>query len=141
MIKIAGISNGIVIDHIDAGVGMQIFNYFGLDKANHSVALINNANSKHFGKKDIIKIEDCSQLDIDLLSVFGNNITVNYIDNNMVTKKVKPNKPKMITGILKCKNPRCITANEEYVVSKFKLDANSSQYCCKYCEQLIKFKN
>ena len=50
------IRNGIVIDHITAGKGAQIYSLLGLDYLDVSVALIRNVASKRLGRKDIIKI-------------------------------------------------------------------------------------
>ncbi|MBR6565162.1 MAG: aspartate carbamoyltransferase regulatory subunit, partial [Clostridia bacterium] len=50
------IKNGIVIDHITAGLGMKIYTLLKLENLACSVALINNADSRKMGKKDIIKI-------------------------------------------------------------------------------------
>ena len=44
--KIDAIKNGIVIDHIAAGCGMQLYNMLGLDKLDCSVAIIKNADRK-----------------------------------------------------------------------------------------------
>ena len=56
--NIDSISNGIVIDHITAGRGMELYELLGLGKLDCSVAIIKNAHSEKLGKKDIIKI-DC----------------------------------------------------------------------------------
>lgn len=51
MLEITSIKNGLVIDHIEAGMGMKIFNYLKLDKTDYRVALIMNAESKVLGKR------------------------------------------------------------------------------------------
>ena len=51
------IKNGIVIDHITAGKGMELYRLLKLDQLDCSVALIKNAVSQKMGKKDIIKVE------------------------------------------------------------------------------------
>ena len=43
MLEITSIEKGIVIDHITAGYGIQVFNYLNLDAADYNVALICNA--------------------------------------------------------------------------------------------------
>ena len=53
--NIDSIKNGIVIDHITAGKGMEIYRLLGLEELDCSVALIKNVASKKSGKKDIIK--------------------------------------------------------------------------------------
>ena len=57
MLNIDSIENGIVIDHITAGLGMRIYELLELDKLDTCVAIIKNAKSEKYGKKDIIKIE------------------------------------------------------------------------------------
>ena len=60
--KIDAIKNGIVIDHIEAGKGMEIYNLLNLGELDCTVALIKNVHSSKMGKKDIIKID--SNIDI-----------------------------------------------------------------------------
>ena len=52
--KIGHIENGIVLDHITAGNGMNIYNVLNLGKLDCTVALIKNADSPKMGKKDMI---------------------------------------------------------------------------------------
>ena len=78
-LTINSIKKGVVIDHIKAGHGTEIFNYLGLDKANFTVALIINAQSNKLGKKDIIKIEDEIDIDFAILGLIDRNVTVNII--------------------------------------------------------------
>ena len=63
-LNIGGLNEGVVIDHIQAGGAMKIYEYLNLEKLDCSVAIIKNARSNKMGKKDIIKIE--GPLDIDL---------------------------------------------------------------------------
>ena len=65
--KIDSIQSGIVLDHIKAGKSMQIYKYLGLDDLDCSVAIIKNASSNKMGKKDIIKIADNMDLNLDVL--------------------------------------------------------------------------
>ena len=55
--NIDSIKNGIVIDHIEAKKGLEIYKILKLDELDCSVAIITNARSKKMGKKDIIKID------------------------------------------------------------------------------------
>ena len=54
---IDSIKNGIVIDHITAGKGMELYNILGLGECDNAVALLQNVVSTKFGHTDIIKIE------------------------------------------------------------------------------------
>ena len=74
--KIDSIQSGIVLDHIKAGKSMQIYKYLGLDDLDCSVAIIKNASSNKMGKKDIIKIADNMDLNLDVLGYIDPDITV-----------------------------------------------------------------
>ena len=49
---IGQIKDGIVLDHITAGRGMEIYNILGLGKLDCTVAMIKNADSEKKGRKD-----------------------------------------------------------------------------------------
>ena len=57
MLNISGIHEGFVLDHIKAGMSLQIYRDLKLDKLDCTVAIIKNAKSSKMGKKDIIKVE------------------------------------------------------------------------------------
>lgn len=137
MLNISGITEGIVLDHISAGHAMNIYNYLGLGKSGCCVAVITNAKSNKMGKKDIIKIEGELDVDINILRILDNNITINEIKDGKITKKLTPILPNTITNVIKCKNPRCITTSgEQGIVHKFCLtDKEKAIYRCFYCEQ------
>ena len=81
------IKNGIVIDHITAGLGMKIYSLLKLDKLDCSVALINNTPSSKMGKKDIIKIDADIVLNTDILGYIDPDVTVNIIKNGKTVEK------------------------------------------------------
>ena len=91
-------------------------------------------------KKDIIKIEKIPEnLNLDLLSIFSDSITINVIQNGIITKKIKPELPSIVNDVFKCKNPRCITTEERNLRHIFKLtDKATKTYRCLYCEQAYK---
>lgn len=141
MLEITSIKNGLVIDHIEAGMGIKIFNYLNLDETNYSVALIINASSKMLGKKDIIKIEkdNIDDIDFTVLGLLSPSITIDEVKNEKIVRKVKPELPERVENILICKNPRCITGVEKYVPHSFKLmDAEKGTYRCEYCDEITK---
>ena len=88
MLNIGGLNQGVVIDHIKAGHAMQIYHYLNLEKLDCSVAIIKNAKSNKMGKKDIIKIEGPLCVDLDILGVLDDNITINMIENDRLYKNV-----------------------------------------------------
>ncbi len=133
--NIDSVNKGLVIDHIQAGKAMQIFQYLNLDKMDCSVAIIKNAKSKKTGKKDIIKIEDNITINLEILGFIDPNITINVINDGKIIDKIKLELPSVIENVVKCKNPRCITSVEQEVVHKFKLtDKEKKIYRCVYCD-------
>ncbi len=132
---IGTIVNGLVIDHIPAGKGMELYRHLGLDKLDCEVALIRNAPSYKYGKKDIIKIAEKIELDLDLLGFITPNITVNIIENGVKVEKIHPSLPEKLKDVIKCRNPRCITSIEQELPHIFRLtDAETGTYRCIYCD-------
>ena len=133
--NIDSIKTGIVIDHIKAGEGMKIYKFLNLDELECSIAIIKNVHSKLMGKKDIIKIDAELDVDLNALGYIDSDITINIIKDGVRTEKYHPHLPATITGIIKCKNPRCITTTEQELAHVFKLtDADKKIYRCLYCE-------
>ena len=136
MLNIGGLNEGVVIDHIKAGGAMEIYNYLGLEKLDCSVAIIKNARSNKMGKKDIRKIEGPITVNLDILGVLDSSITINVIRDNEIVEKRTLALPEMVTNVIKCKNPRCITSIEQELPHRFKLtDKENRVYRCLYCEQ------
>ena len=115
--KIDEIENGIVFDHITAGKGMQVYNTLRLDKLKCQVAIIQNAKSEKMGAKDIIKINELIDINLDVLCYIDKNITVNVIKNGKSVEKKTLSLPKRLTNVIKCSNPRCICNNEDIDIS------------------------
>lgn len=133
--KIDPIKNGIVLDHIEAGKGMKIYKFLNLDELDCTVALIKNVPSKKTGKKDIIKIDADIKLDLEVLGYIAPEVTVNIIKNGTTVEKKNLELPETLKGVIKCKNPRCITSVEQEIEHVFKLvDKNNKVYRCIYCE-------
>ena len=133
--NIDSIVNGIVIDHITAGKGMEIYNLLNLGKLPCMVALINNASSEKMGRKDIIKIDASIELDADALGYVDPGVTVSIIADGKTVEKKKLDLPLELEGVLRCKNPRCITSTEQELAPVFKLtDRTKREYRCIYCE-------
>ena len=137
--NIDSIKNGIVIDHITAGKGMEIYKLLGLDSLDCSVALIKNVSSRKMGKKDIIKIDSDFDVDTDILGFVDPDVTVNIIKDGKTAEKKTIGLPERLTNVLTCKNPRCISATDQELPQIFKLtDRERRVYRCLYCETKAK---
>ena len=135
IMHIDSIHNGVVLDHIQAGKSMEIYQHLHLDKLDCSVAIIKNARSARMGKKDILKIDSPLELDLEVLGYIDPGITVNIIRDGVRVEKKKLELPRKLVNVIRCKNPRCITVAESQLDAIFLLsDADKRTYRCAYCE-------
>ena len=135
--NIDAIENGYVIDHIPAGKGMRVYEILNLGALSCQVAIITNAKSKKNHSKDIIKINDLIDLDLDVIAYIAPNATVNIIKNSQRVEKRKLSMPEELRDVIKCPNPRCI-CNNEYISHIFRLTDDKGTYRCLYCETKAK---
>ena len=126
--NIDSINNGFVLDHIEAGKAMEIYESLGLSKLDCPVAMIMN-----------VKIDAPIDINLDVLGFIDSGITVNVIENGKLIEKRPLTLPEKIVGIIKCKNPRCITSCEQGIEHEFVLaDKEKRIYRCAYCESAYK---
>ena len=140
MLNVGLITEGFVLDHIQAGTSLSIYDDLKLDQLDCCVAIIKNARSDKMGKKDILKVEcDIDNLNLDVLGFIDHNITVNIIKGEKIVEKRELHLPKEVKNIVRCKNPRCITSIEQELDQIFLLtDPATATYRCKYCEEKYK---
>ncbi|MEA2097559.1 MAG: aspartate carbamoyltransferase regulatory subunit [Patescibacteria group bacterium] len=139
-LKVKRIEKGTVIDHISGGKALLILRVIRVDEGDDTLLILVNVQSRRFGKKDIIKIEnrELSQKEIDAISLIAPEAKINIINNFKVTEKIKVKLPESIEGIAKCANPDCITNTNEPILSKFevwKKDGEDPILRCNYCER------
>ena len=134
--KIDSIQNGIVLDHITAGKALQVYNDLELNKLDCSIAILQNVKSSKMGKKDILKIDQEYDVNLDVLGYIDPDITVSIIKDGQTIEKKKLALPMKLVNVKKCKNPRCITSIEQELDQIFILtDEEKEVYRCKYCEE------
>lgn len=139
MLKITGIDKGIVIDHITAGLGYKIFKELKLHMVDYKTALILNVESNKLGRKDIIKVDNVINLNLEVLGLIDPGLTITIIDNGKIKEKKSIALPQKVTGILQCKNPRCITSTETVENTQFYLvNAEKKEYRCEFCNTRVK---
>ena len=141
MINVSKIKKGIVLDHIKAGEGHCLYKALNLDKVEDTVVLMQNISSTSKGKKDLIKIETDFDLDFTVLGLIAPHTTVNYIVDGERTEKYRMELPEKVNGIMKCKNPRCITNVEKVDDILFTLkDIKNKEYSCEYCDSVTRYE-
>lgn len=132
---IDSLENGIVLDHITAGRGLRVYETLGLDSLDCSVAILRNVPSAKMGRKDIIKIGADCPVDFDALGYVDPGITVNRIRDGKCVEKRHLSRPQMLTNVIRCKNPRCITQTEQELSHVFRLmGEGEGEYRCLYCD-------
>ncbi|RLG13749.1 MAG: aspartate carbamoyltransferase regulatory subunit [Candidatus Nanohalarchaeota archaeon] len=139
-LKVEKIKNGTVIDHISAGKGLDVYKILkGIEKQSIIIAI--NVPSTRMKRKDILKIEN-KQLGTDEfnhVALISPSATVVSIKNYKVIRKHKIDLPDKIKGILKCKNPVCISNYETYIVPEFSVISKDPIVLkCAYCEHEFK---
>lgn len=140
--RIERINNGIVMDHIKAGMGIEILKLFPTDLLKTKIDYASFIESPSQGQKDIIKVEN---LDVDpkmfmKMALLAPNITISIIRDGHVEKKVKPEIPPLVEGVITCTNPKCVTLKETYLTSRFRVNAEGDgrfRCQCMYCEHII----
>ena len=133
--NIDSISNGIVIDHITAGRGMELYELLGLGKLDCSVAIIKNAHSEKLGNKDNIKIDSEIPVNLDVIGYVDPGVSINIIRDGKLVEKKRIGMPELLIDVIFCKNPRCITSTEQELKHVFRLtDRVNKVYRCIYCE-------
>ena len=142
MINVSKLKKGIIIDHIEAGHGFEIYKQLHLNDIDDVVVLLKKIPSKKMKQKDLIKIETDLQIDMTVLGLIDPNVTINFVKNGELFKKINLTLPKVVNGIMTCKNPRCITSIEQELPQTFVLaDPNKEVYRCKYCEEKFDKQN
>lgn len=137
MINVDKIKRGVVLDHIEAGRGWEIFRALELYKLSDVVALLTNIPSHKYGRKDLIKIETEFEPDMAVLGLISPDTTVNVVVNGALVKKYRLELPEEVEGILSCKNPTCITNAEHVDKVRFRLvDKEKRAYACEYCDHV-----
>ena len=95
--------------------------------------------SKKMGTKGIIKISDkfFEEDEINRIALVAPKVKLNIIKNYEVVEKKRVTLPDVISGIVKCNNPKCITNNEPMKTHFHVVDKDKVILQCHYCEVKI----
>lgn len=138
-LRVKPIRNGTVIDHIAGGQALNVLKILGIHgTANATVSVVMNVESGKIGKKDIVKVEDreLKEEEVNRIALIAPDATINIIRDFKVIEKRRVDLPDMITAVVRCQNPSCISNTEEPIKSKMIVKArNPVLLRCVYCEQ------
>ena len=138
-LKVRPIENGTVIDHIDSGKALEVYNVLNIKNSKRTITIAMNVPSKKNTLKDVLKVEglELSKNDVNKIGLISPNATINIIKNYNVVDKYKVEIPDEIEGLLQCTNPNCITQVEN-ILGKFKVESkNPLKIRCNYCEKYL----
>jgi len=128
---------GTVIDHLPVGTAARALELLGLPRQGPVTVGI-NVPSPRQERKDIVRVEGLflGKAELDRLALLGPNITVSIVREGEVRDKIVLDVPERLMGILTCRNPTCITHDED-VQSVFLREAGFPfQFKCLYCERI-----
>lgn len=134
-LQVAALCDGTAIDHIPANVVFKVVSLLELEKLDNPITIGNNMESKKMKSKGIIKISDkfFEEDVINKIALIAPNVVLNIIKNYEVVEKKHVILPKMIKGIVKCNNPKCITNNEPMQTHFEVINCDEIELRCHYC--------
>ncbi|NQT76852.1 MAG: aspartate carbamoyltransferase regulatory subunit [Bacteroidetes bacterium] len=136
-LKVTAIKNGTVIDHIPAQSVFQVIHMLGLNECENQILFGTNLESKKYGKKGLIKVNNryFDHDTVNKIALVAPTATLIEIKNYKVIGKKNIVIPDHVSKFVKCVNPNCIT-NHEDVITKFKvIDKKDVKLQCRYCEK------
>ena len=110
------------------------------ETADAVVTLGLNYRSTKLGRKDMLKLslDEVPDALLHVLSLVSPGITVKKIEAFRVAKKYGLEPPEEIVGIVRCRNPNCVTNTERQVRSRFvRLAGSGTSFRCGYCERVF----
>ncbi len=135
------IKNGTVIDHIAAGLSLEVLKILKINRRGEDVVSVAmNVPSKKYGKKDVVKIEnrELKPEEVDRIALIAPKATINIIRDYEVFEKKKVKLPDTIKGILKCNNPSCISNMREPIEPTFNVEhMEPVRLRCHYCNRFM----
>lgn len=143
-LKVSAIRNGTVIDRIPSHELFRVIDILGLSRGHYQMTFGTNLESKHLGRKAIIKIADkyFEDDDVNRIALIAPEAKLNIIKEYEVVEKKMVTIPSEVCGIARCMNPRCVT-NHESIETKFDTidSAEGVALRCHYCEKITTQKN
>lgn len=136
------IENGIVIDHIPAGLGVKVLEILQNAPEMQGVIItlgLNYASGK-LVSKDLIKVfsREISDQTLDQLSLVVPGVSIKRVTDFEVDKRFSLEPPEQIVGIACCRNPNCVTRHEADAITRFsRISTSTRRYRCAFCERVF----
>lgn len=139
-LAVAALRCGTVIDRIPSQMLFKAVRILGLEGSDKAVTIGNNLESKHLGKKGIIKVADVEYPEetINRIALIAPHAKINIIRDYDVIDKHTVRLPDEIVGIVRCDNPKCITNNEPMLTRFDVIDRDDVAIRCRYCGHIVR---
>jgi len=138
-LRVSKIENGTVIDHVPGGQALNVLAILGIDgSGGDTVSVGMNVPSDRLGRKDVVKVEgrELSQDELDVLSLFAPEATVNIVRDYEVVDKQSVEPPERVVDVLTCPTRNCITNADEPVRTVFEVLDDGVR--CAYCDTIVR---
>lgn len=138
-LQVAALESGTAIDHIPSEEVFKVVSLLELEKLRNKITIGNNLKSNKMGTKGIIKIANkfFEEEEINRIALVAPKVNLNIIKDYEVVDKKRVVLPDVISGIVKCNNPKCITNNEPMDTLFEVADKEKVTLQCYYCELKI----
>lgn len=145
-LKVSAIKNGTVIDHLPSDSVFQVIRILNLDNSDHPLYSGINLESKKFGNKGIIKVENrfFEAEEVNKIALVAPHASMIEIKDFEVIRKTQVEIPDTISKVVKCINPKCITNNQDvptHFVVMNKDKEEELKLRCHYCEKTTAREN
>ncbi|MFO8055009.1 MAG: aspartate carbamoyltransferase regulatory subunit [Bacteroidales bacterium] len=139
-LKVSAIKNGTVIDHLASDTVFQVIRILNLDNSKNPLYSGINMESKKYGNKGIIKVENryFKAEEVNKIALLAPKATLIEIKEFEVIRKSNLQIPDTIAKVVKCINPNCITNNQvvpTHFIVMNKENEEELKLHCKYCEK------
>lgn len=138
-LAVAALRNGTVIDHIPSSVLFKAVKILGIEKLATQLTIGNNLVSERYGTKGIIKVADVffPETTLNRIALIAPTAVINIIRDFEVVEKHPVVLPEVITGLVKCGNPKCITNNEPMKTCFHVISRDPVTIRCHYCGRSV----
>ena len=142
-LAVAALKNGTVIDHIPSSALFKAVRILGIEELDSAVTIGYNLESEKLGKKGIIKVADVEfdEATLNRIAIIAPTAVVNIIRDYEVVEKRPVKLHSVLTSIVKCNNPKCITNNEPMATKFVVVSRDPVVIRCHYCNHTVSGKD
>ena len=142
-LRIPKIAQGIVIDHIPAGLGLKVASLLGLggEEGGPLASIGLNFESNKLGLKDIIKVEarELDRGELGKLALICPGASVKRVVNYEIVERIVILAPEIMEGLIRCPNHNCVTNFERELTTHFtRISADPLVVRCRHCERTFR---